>query len=595
MVRRDEMRDDALHRPLVAPRRCGPLIIVQSGQELAQPAPLAKECRGRVVDHRFETEDGDIAVPRGQLHTATVLRPVMCNAALRALPADAHRGRVARAARLRHDHQQPVRELGRRPAARRPRARLLDRRRRSLLCYGDHLGDPLLRERGRRRRRRARARRRARHAGRGGRAVRTATVAARAAATTPSSCAPTTPRTSRRRARSAPTSTSSTSRSTTAGSSTSTGSRHARPARRDQADLGHVPAQPDRHDARPRVRCTRSSSSPSESGAVLLVDETYRDLTHGEPAADGGDALAARDQRLVDVEGVRAARAARRLGRVPRSASSPRRCSRRRSRWSSAARRIDEAIAGRVLAERDRILPPILDDVRARLGDRARLDRRPGRVRVGRAGGRRRRARAVRARRRRRHRPLLRRAARELRHVRRARATGSRSTTATSASASAGPPTTSCAPASPRCPPPRPRCVRHECRTATVLVAQPLVRGLLPFDRLKGSMLSISSVGSFLSIGSVGSFASILSIGSAASIGSCCRAVEWSGKSAATAPGARAVEVEARTGTVPPRPLPGYRVSDQSSGLSSTKCWRTSPFTPSTSTRPRFGGGSSAE
>ena len=40
-----------------------------------------------------------------------------------ALPTDAHRGRVARAARLRHDHQQPVGELGRRSAARRSRPR----------------------------------------------------------------------------------------------------------------------------------------------------------------------------------------------------------------------------------------------------------------------------------------------------------------------------------------------------------------------------------------------------------------------------------------------------------------------------------------
>ncbi len=39
---------------------------------------------------------------------------------------------------------------------------------------------------------------------------------------------------------------------------------------------------------------------------------------------------------------------------------------------------------------------------------------------------------------------------------------------------------------------------------------------------------------------------------------------------------------------------PPYWYSDQSSGLSSTKALTTSPSTPSTSTRPRFVGGSSA-
>ena len=70
---------------------------------------------------------------------------------------------------------------------------------------------------------------------------------------------------------------------------------------------------------------------------------------------------------------------------------------------------IDEAIAGRVLADRARILPPILDDVRARLAIVRDWIARAGHVRVGRARGRGRRARAVRARRRGRHRALLRR------------------------------------------------------------------------------------------------------------------------------------------------------------------------------------------
>ena len=54
------------------------------------------------------------------------------------------------------------------------------------------------------------------------------------------------------------------------------------------------------------------------SGAVLLVDETYRDLTHGEPLPAGGHAVAERRQRLVDVEGLRPARPAHRLGGLPR-------------------------------------------------------------------------------------------------------------------------------------------------------------------------------------------------------------------------------------------------------------------------------------
>ena len=61
---------------------------------------------------------------------------------------------------------------------------------------------------------------------------------------------------------------------------------------------------------------------------------------------------------------------------------------------------IDEAIAGRVLADRGRILPPILDDVRARLGIVRDWMRDQRHVRVGRAGGRRGRARALRRRRR---------------------------------------------------------------------------------------------------------------------------------------------------------------------------------------------------
>ena len=75
---------------------------------------------------------------------------------------------------------------------------------------------------------------------------------------------------------------------------------------------------------------------------------------------------------------------------------------------------IDEAIAGRVLADRDRILPPIIADVRARLDIVREWMRAQDDVRVDRTVRRRGRARAVPRRRRCRHRSLLRHAAREL-------------------------------------------------------------------------------------------------------------------------------------------------------------------------------------
>ena len=117
----------------------------------------------------------------------------------------------------------------------------------------------------------------------------------------------------------------------------------------------------DARDAR-----TRSVELAERSGAVLLVDETYRDLTHDDAAADGRVALAARDQRLVDVEGVRPPGPAGRLGGVPRPELAETLLAAKEQMVICGAT-LDEAIAGRVLADRDRILPPILDDVRARL------------------------------------------------------------------------------------------------------------------------------------------------------------------------------------------------------------------------------------
>ena len=66
--------------------------------------------------------------------------------------------------------------------------------------------------------------------------------------------------------------------------------------------------------------------------ARLLVDETYRELAYADPLPVAAVALAAGAERLVDVEDLRAPRPADRLDRLPRSASSPRPCSRPRSR-----------------------------------------------------------------------------------------------------------------------------------------------------------------------------------------------------------------------------------------------------------------------
>ena len=128
--------------------------------------------------------------------------------------------------------------------------------------------------------------------------------------------------------------------------------RGARAAGRDAVDLGHVPAQPDRHDVRPRDAATRSSSWPNASGAVLLVDETYRDLTHGEPLP----MAATLSPRAISVSSMSKAYGlpgpARRLGGVPRPRAWPRRCSAAKEQMVICGATLDEAIAGRVLADR---------------------------------------------------------------------------------------------------------------------------------------------------------------------------------------------------------------------------------------------------
>ncbi len=103
------------------------------------------------------------------------------------------------------------------------------------------------------------------------------------------------------------------------------------------------------------------------SGAVLLVDETYRDLTHGTPlpmaATLSPSAISVSSMsKAYGLPGLRIGWAVCR--------------DRQRFETLLAAKEqmvicgatLDEAIAGRVLADRERVLAPILADVRHRLG-----------------------------------------------------------------------------------------------------------------------------------------------------------------------------------------------------------------------------------
>jgi aspartate/methionine/tyrosine aminotransferase len=103
------------------------------------------------------------------------------------------------------------------------------------------------------------------------------------------------------------------------------------------------------------------------SGAVLLVDETYRDLTHGTllPMA------ATLSPRAVSVSSMSKAYGlpGLRVGwAVCRDAQLAETLLAAKEQMVICGATIDEAIAGRVLSERDRVLPPILDEVRTRLG-----------------------------------------------------------------------------------------------------------------------------------------------------------------------------------------------------------------------------------
>ncbi len=103
------------------------------------------------------------------------------------------------------------------------------------------------------------------------------------------------------------------------------------------------------------------------SGAVLLVDETYRDLTHGEPLP----MAATLSNRAISVSsmskayGLPGLRVGWAVCRDPQLAET---LLAAKEQIVICGPTLDEAIAGRVLCDRDRILPPILDEVRTRLG-----------------------------------------------------------------------------------------------------------------------------------------------------------------------------------------------------------------------------------
>jgi aspartate/methionine/tyrosine aminotransferase len=103
------------------------------------------------------------------------------------------------------------------------------------------------------------------------------------------------------------------------------------------------------------------------SGAVLLVDETYRDLTHGSPLP----MAATLSPRAITVSSMSKAYGlpGLRIGwAVCRDPQLAEMLLAAKEQMVICGATLDEAIAGRVLADRARILPPILDDVRARLG-----------------------------------------------------------------------------------------------------------------------------------------------------------------------------------------------------------------------------------
>ena len=235
---------------------------------------------------------------------------------------------------------------------------------------------------GRRGRRRAAGRRRVRHAGRGRGAVRDRDLARSSRATTQSSCARTTRPISRRRARSAPTldvvdlSFDDAWRLDV--------ERVAALVRPGTTRLISVtcPHNPTGHDARPRDRCTRSSSSPS--ARARCCSSTRRTATsRTAPRCRWRRRLS---PRAISVSSMSKAYGlpgpARRLGRVPRPAA--RRDLARGEGADLHLRRDDRRGDRGPGADRTRPHPPADPRRRRRAPrDRARLDARPGRSSSG--------------------------------------------------------------------------------------------------------------------------------------------------------------------------------------------------------------------
>jgi aspartate/methionine/tyrosine aminotransferase len=102
------------------------------------------------------------------------------------------------------------------------------------------------------------------------------------------------------------------------------------------------------------------------SGAILLVDETYRDLTHGEPLP----LAATLSPSVLSVSSMSKAYGlpGLRIGWVvARQAEMAERLLAAKEQVLICGATLDERIAGSVLAARAAVLPSILDDVRARL------------------------------------------------------------------------------------------------------------------------------------------------------------------------------------------------------------------------------------
>jgi aspartate/methionine/tyrosine aminotransferase len=100
--------------------------------------------------------------------------------------------------------------------------------------------------------------------------------------------------------------------------------------------------------------------------AVLLVDETYRDLTHDRPLP----MAASLSERAISVASMSKAYGlpGLRVGwAVTQDAALAERLLAAKEQMVICGATLDEAIAGAVLTARSKVLPPILDDVRTRL------------------------------------------------------------------------------------------------------------------------------------------------------------------------------------------------------------------------------------